>query len=554
MPHDFLKKGLNVLLKRQTNILSAAFVIMATIILSQILGLVRKRLLGGIFGASNTLGVYYASSTLPDLLFQLIIAGALASSFIPIFSDYLSKNKSKEAHKMASTLLMFGFTIFFILSILLFMLAPFFLQIFNLGTGFSSSEMQLMASLMRIIIFAQLLFVIGTFFSALLQSYNHFFIPGIASAFYNLGIIMGIFLFSQSIGIFAPAYGMILGAMLFILIQIPTIKKVGFSFRPEFSFRVPGVLNVFKLMWPRTLSLAVFQLGTLATVTLVSFLSDPGRNYVIFDYAQTLAFAPVALFGQAIAQAAFPVLSREKDKMGEFKSTFTTSFNQMLFLVLPISVLILVLRIPIVRLIYGAGQFDWQATVITGKTLALFSVSIFAQALISLISRGFYALHDTKTPLIIGTFTTIFLIFAGYFSVLVLKMGVESIAMAYSLGIILNLVVSLFVFYKKIGGFEKKSIFFPALKIFSASFFTGIALYIPIKLLDQLVFDTTRTINLLFLTGISSFIGLSFYLFLTWFLNVKEATPFLLIFKRIGNWKEILGKSEEVLDGTRLNP
>lgn len=554
MAQNFIKKGFNILLARQTNILTAAFVIMGTIVLSQVLGLVRQRLLVGIFGASNTLGVYLASSRLPDLLFQLIIAGALASSFIPVFSDYLTKNKNYEAHRMASSLLAIGLVIFLILSIILFILAPFFLKILNLGAGFSPSQMDLMAGLMRVIIAGQLLFIIGTFFSVLLQSYNHFFIPGIAAALYNLGIIVGIVFLSSSFGIFAPAYGMIIGALFFIFAQVPMIKKVGFSFKPSFSFKVPGVLDVLYLMWPKTLSLAVFQLGTLATVTLISFLSNAGRNYVIFDYAQTLAFAPVALFGQAIAQAAFPVLSREREKMQEFKSTFITSFNQMLYLVLPVSVLILVLRIPIVRLIYGAGQFDWAATVLTGKTLALFSISIFAQALIALIYRGFYALYDTKTPLIIGTISTVFLICIGYFSVLVLKMGVESIAIAYSLGTILNLLISIMFFYKKTGGLDKVSLFLPSLKIVLASFFTGIALYVPIKLLDQLVFDTTRTINLVFLTGISSFIGLSFYLFLTWLLNVKEATTFLLIFKRVGNWKEILGKSDEVIDVTRLNP
>ncbi|MBI4089379.1 MAG: murein biosynthesis integral membrane protein MurJ [Candidatus Levybacteria bacterium] len=554
MAQNFIKRGLNILLARQTNILSAAFIIMSTIILSQVLGLVRQRLLVGIFGASNTLGVYLASSRLPDLLFQLIIAGALISSFIPVFSNFLSKNKNQEAYRMASSLLAIGFVIFFILSLILFILAPLFLKILNLGAGFSPSQMNLMVDLMRIIVFGQLLFIVGTFFSVLLQSYNHFFIPGIAAALYNLGIIIGIIFLSSSFGIFAPALGMIIGALFFIFAQVPMIKKVGFIFKPSFSFKVPGVLDVFHLMWPKTLSLAVFQLGTLATVTLVSFLPNAGRNYVIFDYAQTLAFAPVALFGQAIAQAAFPILSREREKMQEFKSTFITSFNQMLYLVLPISVLFLVLRIPIVRLIYGAGQFDWAATVLTGKTLALFSVSIFAQSLIALISRGFYALYDTKTPLIIGTISTLFLIFAGYFSVLVLRMGIESIAMSYSLGSILNLSISLIIFYKKIGGLGTKLLFFPTSKIFLASFFTGIALYVPIKLLDQLVFDTTRTINLIFLTGISSFIGLSFYLFLTWLFNVKEATTFLLIFRKIGNWKEVLDKSEEIIEGPNLRP
>src|SRR3990167_1738218 len=127
---DFFRKSLSLLLQRQSNILSAAVVIMATIIFSQILGLIRQRLLVSIFGASNTLGVYLAATRLPDFLFQLIVAGALASAFIPVFSDYLVKGKDEEAHKMASGLLMILLVIFFIFSIVLFILAPFLLQIF----------------------------------------------------------------------------------------------------------------------------------------------------------------------------------------------------------------------------------------------------------------------------------------------------------------------------------------------------------------------------------------------------------------------------------------
>lgn len=550
----FLQKSLNLLFRRQTNILSAALIIMSTIILSQVLGLVRQRLLVAVYGASNTAGIYLASAKFPDLLFQLIFAGALSSAFIPVFSEMLAKEKQKEAHTMASGLLCLGAVVFFILATMLFIFAPFFLQLINLGSNYTPSEMALMANLMRVIIVSQFLFIIATFFSVLLQSYNHFFIPGIAAATYNLGIIIGILTLSSVAGIYAPAYGMILGALFFILFQLPMVKKVGFVFRPHFSWKIPGILDVFHLMWPRTISIGIFYLGSLAVVSLTSFLSFPGRNYLIFDYAQTLAFAPVVLFGQAIAQAAFPVLAREKDKPEEFKLTFMTSFNQLLYLVLPVSVLILVLRIPIVRLMFGAGLFDWEATVLTGRVLALLSISIFAQALIYLVSRGYYALHDTKTPLIIGTFSTMLMIGLGFLFVLRFDLGVEGIALASSIAGIISLIVSVSVLDIKLKGFHKMPLFISWTKIFLATVFTGIALYVPIKLLDQLVFDTTKTINLLMLTGISSFAGLSIYLFLTWFFNVKEATTYIGLFRKLGNWREILGMSDEPIDTTMVNP
>lgn len=552
MPTDFLKKSLNLLTKRQTNILTAAIVIMATIIFSQILGLIRQRLLVSIFGASNLLGVYLTAIQLPDSLFQIVIAGALYSAFIPVFSEFVSKNDEKDAHKFASTLLVFSLSIFTFISIFLFIFAPFFLQIFNLGGKYTESEMVLMANIMRTIIFGQLLFIVGSFFSAILQSYSRFFIPGFAAALYNLGIIIGILLLAPIMGIFAPAIGITLGALLFMLIQVPFIKRVGFNFIPTFSLKSPGLSRVFHLMWPRTLSIGIFQLGTLLILALVSFIPNPGRNRVIFDYAQTLAYAPVALIGQAIAQAAFPVLSREKERLSEFKATFFSSFMQLLYLVLPISILLFVLRIPVVRLIYGAYEFDWQATVLTGKVLAVFAISIFSQALIYLISRAFYALHDTRTPLIVSAIGTAIMIVAGWIFITQMHLGITSLAAAYTISSLGQLLVLLVFLDKKTHGIFKKEFLFSVAKLFIATFFTGIALYIPLKLLDQVVFDTTRTLDLFLLTGISSIVGISLYVFLTWIFNVKEATTFLLLFKRVGNWREVLGDTEEVIETTTL--
>jgi len=570
MPLRFFHKSLSILLQRQTNILSAALVLMATVIFSQVLGLVRQRLLVGIFGASNTLGVYLASSKLPDFVFQLIIAGALSSAFIPVFTDFLSRGKEEEANRMASTLLVYGSLFFTVVSLILFIFAPFFVQLLNLGSGYSVAQMSLMANLMRVIIFGQLIFLVATFFSAILQSHNQFLIPGIAAALYNLGIIIGLYFLSPRFGIYGPAIGVVIGAFIFAIFQIPVIRTVGFSFKPSFSFKTPGVKEVTNLMWPRTLSLLVFQLGTVLTVSLISFLPSSGRSYVIFDYAQTLAFAPIVLFGQTIAQAAFPVLSREREKIDAFRETFMTSFSQMLYLVLPISVMFLVLRIPVVRLVFGAAQFDWQATVLTGRTLAFFALSVFAQALIYLVARAFYALHDTKTPLIIGAISTVIMLvlsflFVNYWnsnlvalsvyhhSILrIIPFGVESIAFAYSIGSIFNLSVLLIYLNKKIHIFNFSSFWLPQFKIFFSALLLGFALYVPLKLLDQLVFDTTKTVNLILLTGISGLLGSALYLFLTWLLDVKEASTFLLLFKRLSGWRELIRKSEKIID-TRVS-
>lgn len=545
--NDILRKSLNLLLKQQTNILSAAFIIMATVILSQLLGLVRQRILVGIFGPSDIAGVYIASSQIPDALFQFIIASVLSSAFIPIFSRYLVKKQEEEGYAFASTILVLGLGTFFVIAIFLVLFAEFFCHL--VAPGYPPNEIALMANLMRIIIVGELFFIIASFFAAVLQSYNHFFIPGIAASLYNLGIIIGLVTLSHWIGIYAPAVGVVIGASLFALIQIPFIRKVHFAFHPKALKQVSALIEVLWLTLPRMLTLGIFQIWTFFVLRITSFLSDPGRTYLLYDYAAILAFAPVGLLGQSIAQAAFPVLSRQKEDLETFKATFMTSLYQMLYLVLPISVLFLVLRIPLVRLIYGAGRFDWPATVLTGRIMGFLVISMFTQALIYLVTRAFYALHDSFTPLISAAASTAVAI--GFASAFVFwaHMGIASVAIAYTMGSILQFLVMFFALHIKTKGFHKMKLFITCSKLFVATFFTGFALYIPIKLLDEVIFNTTYTINLIILTGISSVIGLSLYVFLTWLFQIKEAKTYLEILKKLGNWRDILGHSDEVIEG-----
>lgn len=541
---SILQKTLNLLLKRQTNILSAAFVVMGTIALSQVLGLIVKRLLVTTFGLTRVLDIYNQSVRVPDFVFQLLIAGALSSAFIPVFSEYLAKGRQEEARAITTTLMILGVGTFSLFAIGFFLFPQ---QISHvIAPGYSGSELVLMGQMIQIFVFVQLLFIIGSFLTGILQSYSHFFIPGFAIALYNFGIIVGIVFLSPMIGIFGPVYGCVIGASLYVLLQLFMIRRIRFSLKLSFHIGHEGVKEVLRLMWPRTLSIGVYQIGGLVIVQLSSFLV--GGSYTAFDYAQSLALAPVSLFGYTIAQAALPVLSRERGKMDEFRHTFLSSITQVAYLIFPVSAILLVLRIPVVRIILGGvGHFTWQDTVLVAQTLAIFTIATVAQAFIVLILRAFYALHDTRTTFIVEMLSTALMIALGIYFVFIQKHGVESLALAYSLASLFNMILLLFLLDRKVGGINKELVT-PLLKIISATIFTGFALYIPIKLLDQLVIDTTYTVNLLVLTGISSLAGISLYLFLTWLFNVKEATTFLLMFQKIGNWREILQKSNEVID------
>ncbi|MBI4091909.1 MAG: polysaccharide biosynthesis C-terminal domain-containing protein, partial [Candidatus Levybacteria bacterium] len=472
-----------------------------------------------------------------------------SSSFIPIFADFISKNKKEEGFKFSSALISIGLVFYIFVSAIIIVFSYQLASV--VAPGFSESELRLMSNLMIIIQLSQVFFILGTVFTAMLQSFQHFVIPGLATAFYNFGIILGLIIFSNFLGfgIYGATIGVLIGSILFFLIQLPLLYVTGFkfSFSPVF---VPEIGRLFRLMVPRSLTLVVSQTAAMANVFFASFIS--ARSLVIFDLAQTLALAPVLLLGQSIAQASFPALSLKSSDRREFLSILTSSFNQILYLTLPISALLIVLRIPLVRLFYGASRFDWEATVDTGLTLAYFAISITANALIALLSRAFYATKDSKTPMIVTAISVITNVVVSYYLILINSLPIYFLAFSFSASSILGVILMSFFLNRKIS-LPKLEIAFAATKISISTVVMAVALYVPIKLLDQLVIDTTRTIGLLILTGISAVLGLMSYVFFTWLFDIKEAYYVIAVIKKFGNKDKILKQVDELISGTKLN-
>lgn len=550
MVKNIVKKGIQALTLKQSNIFTAASFIVATTIFGQILGILKYRLLVAIFGASSDLGVFLAAFRVPDFLFQIFITGALSTSFIPLFSEFLSQNRKDEANKFTSAILTYGVLIFLVISVVIVAFAyPLSKMI---APGFSENELRLMANLMMIIQISQVFFVVGTVFSGMLQSYQHFLVPGIASALYNLGIIIGIVVLSGflNLGIYGATIGVVIGAFFFFVVQLPLLRGTGFKYR--FSLhRDEAVRKIAILMVPRSLTLLVAQIAITANVFFASFTTS--RGLVILELAQTLMLAPVLLFGQSIAQATFPSLSLKSKEPKEFVSIFVSSLNQIMYLTLPVSALLIVLRIPVVRLFFGASRFDWDATVATGMTLALLGISIAAQGAIYLFSRAFFALKDSQTPFFITLFSVIINICLSYYFILYLKLPVYYLGVSYTIGSLISFILLLITLNAKVM-LPKLEIVIATLKILVATLVMGVALYIPIKLLDQLVFDTTRTINLLILTGIASVTGIAAYIFFTWLLDIKEAYYIIAVFKQFKNRNRFIKQIGELLEGPKLIP
>lgn len=523
-------------------------ILVTMVFTSRVLGLIRDRLLNARF-APDDLGVYFAAFRIPNLIFELLVMGALTSAFIPVFTKYVTQKNEKEGFGMAAALINLSVVVLCAVSIpILVWTVP--ISHF-LAPGFNAAQVSQMASFTRIMVLSQVLpLLVGNFFTGILQSYNLFLVPALAPVVYNVGIIIGIITLTSTFGLYAPVFGVGVGAVLFMVIQLPLVFTVGYRHRLDFDWHHAGVREVLKLIGPRTLGLAVSQIDSTVDLMLSSLLG--ARMVTVFNFAQQLQQLPVGLFGVTVAQAALPMLSAAsaKDNKEDFRKSIISGIHQILFFVFPASALFIVLRIPVVRLVFGASRFDWSATVLTGMTLSMFSLSIFAQSIVNVLARGFYALYDTKTPVIISvisiaTNTTLSIIF-----IKVLGLPVWSLGLSTSIASILNAFVLYVMLDRRIGGFAKGELFIPAIKMFMAAVISGVAVFFPMKIFDQLVFDTTRTFGLLLLTGIAGGAGLFTYLLLAWVLDVSEIKSFVALISRVRKPKAVLlAPVNEVING-----
>ncbi|MEN8253743.1 MAG: murein biosynthesis integral membrane protein MurJ [Patescibacteria group bacterium] len=532
---------------KQNNILSAASVITSASMLSAMAGLIVKRVLNFYYydSAEKALDTFWLAFQIPDLMFQLIVIGALSAAFIPIFTEYKKKN-SEKAFFMSSIMMNILLLVFIVIAIFVYIFAKQ-ITILRTGSEISPEQINIIVNLTRIMLWSQFFFAISNFMTGILQSFQRFIIPAIAPLFYNFGILIGVFLFSHSLGIYAAGLGVLIGAFLHMSIQLPLVFKLGFKYNFSLNIKYPGIKKFFKIMPPRVISIGS---GELRKIMLGFFTTSVGMgSYTLILYALTLIAIPIRFFGVPIGQASLPFLSEEaeeKDKQ-KFKNLVLQSLHQISFLTLPSSILLLILRIPVVRLVFGTKQFPWEDTILLGKLVAIIAISVVAQALVHLLSRAFYALKDTKTPLMISLVDlSLYLSLASYF-VFISRQGLYGLALATTITAFVELILLLVFLNRKIKGFVSRALWVPQIKIISASFFMAIFLYLPYKIFDELIFDTSRTVELIGLTLTTSTIGLLVYIYFALLFDIWELKIFTGLISKFGPWKKTLSETQEIL-------
>jgi len=506
-----IKKFLN---NKSKTIASAAIILGAASLVSRLLGLVRDRILAGQFGAGDELDVYYAAFRIPDLVYSILVLGAITAGFIPVFIDYLQKDK-KDAWHLANSILNIIGTSLIIVCFILIIFAPWLIKL--IAPGFSPEKMALTVKLARVMFLSSFFLGISTILGGILRSFKRFLIYSFGPIIYNLGIIFGALFLVEDYGLLGLAYGVVLGSFFHMAIQIPTALFCGFKWAPVFDFKFKGVRRIFKLMPPRVLNLTLFQLDYLAMTIIASFLAV--GSVTIYNLAHNIWSFPLGVFGISFVLAVFPKLSesaQRKDVNG-FVKEFSLVARQILFFTLPSAMLFIVLRSQIVQVILGTGNFNAHDVSLTLKTLAYFSISLFAEALILLFLRGFFAWEDAWRPFLIGFFATLVRISVAWF--LSRSMGVPGLALGFSLGGIFYMIMLFVLLRRKIGFIDGKRMFISGTKMVLASLLAGLAAYIILQIL--------MISNILIQGLLAGIVGIFIYLFFTWLFKLSELKFFL---------------------------
>ncbi len=570
---NLISRSKKIINSQQNTVLSAATLIMVMIAISMILGLVRQRVLASYF-TPESLSLFFAAFRLPDAVFQVLVFGTFSSAFIPIFTKTL-KNGEAQAWQLAGKVVSIGLAIFAFAVLIIGVFAP---QIYSvIAPGYGDYETNQIAFLARILFAAQGFFVISYVLTGVLESLRRFLIPALAPIFYNLGIIFGTVVLTPRLGLIAPAVGVVIGAFAHFIIQYPLSRKLGFRFTWNFK-PDDNVKKIGQLAFPRVVDLAFDQVGKSAELFLSSIISQ--ASYTYYTFANSLQLLPVSLFGTSLAKAVLPMLSDVDNNKKEFRKILLSAIYQAMFFTLPISAALIALRIPVVRLIYGTKIFDWNSTVQTGTILSVFAISVVFQTLMSILTRSFFALNDTKTPVKVSFVGLTILVVADFILIRGLGLGVWALAASFAISTLVESVILLVLINKKIEKIVDLRFVIHTLKIFMATVVSGTAMFFMLKIFDKsvwvkrlsflsgidatntfpfekFVLDTRYTGNVIILTTVTFLVGLIIYTLLSLLFRVDEAKYFLNLAKRIITkrvFPSLPSKEEEPITPTTETP
>ncbi len=485
-------------------------------ILSRILGLVRDRLLTSTIPLSE-LDSYFSAFRIPDFLYNILILGTLSSAFIPLFSKLINrKDKSEEAQALIKDVLLVIGLLMGTVSLLMIVFAPYLVKM--VAISYDNEKFINTVNLTRIMAISPLIFSISSILSSVLNAYKKFVIVALGPLLYNFGIIIGIVYFYPEWGIAGLGYGVILGAFLHLFIQIPSILQLNIRLQISTNLHIKNLQKLWKLYWPRLLVIDTAMIS-LFIGTIIA--STRANAVTYFTLAFNLNTLPLGIIALSFATAVFPFLTEAYAKGDEkaFRNYVIGGIAKNLLILIPVMMLMLNFRAQLVRIVYGGGVFDWEATRITFDTFTILALSIPFQGLIPLFSRTLFARHDTKTPTIVGIISMIFNIFLAL--ILSHYWGVQGVAAAFSITIIATCLMYGAIIFRTInhGSIIRTMRYGIQIGIWSLGM---VAIAYGLKHLIGNIWGTDTTLALILQVLGSSIPALAIYAFITWKLGLTK--------------------------------
>ncbi len=454
--------------------------VMIALLLSNVANLVSLILNATTFGTSPEMDAFLAANRVSETLFVLMAGGALGSAFIPTFTGLLTKGERKPAWRLASALA----NLVLIVMIVAATLAAIFTQPlvhYILAPGFPPAQEALTVNLLRIMLPSAVIFGISGLVMGILNSHQVFFVPALTPAMYRLGMIFGVLFLAPSMGIYGLAWGVVIGSCLHLLLQLPSLLRLKGIYFPNLGLKLPDVRHVGSLMLPRVFGVAVVQLNFWVNTHLASYMV--GGSVTGISWGFTLMLFPQAIIAQSVATAALPTLSSQYavGKMDDLRNTLTSSLRGILLLAIPASVGLILLRQPIVALMLQYGSFTPVSTQLISWALLWYSFGLVGHCLVEILARAFYAMHDTKTPVMVGAGAMgLNVVFSVLFSAWFARIGwlaLGGLALANSLATALEAAGLLVLMHHKLSWLENRRILKGILQAVLAAAIMGLVIW-----------------------------------------------------------------------------
>jgi len=443
----------------------SALIVMLAMVASQLVGLLAKALTGSTFGTGMESEAFFAANRFSEILFNLVAGGALGSAFIPVFTGLLAHEERPAAWKLASSIANLVLLVMTALSLLAAIFAPQVVR-YLLAPGFASTSPEkeaLTAALLRIQLPSAIIFGLSGLVMGVLNAHQRFLLPALAPAMYQVGWLLGLLALAPSMGIYGLAWGVVVGAALHLLLQIPPLLRL-----PELRYSAllglesPTVREVARLMGPRLLSVAVVQLNFLLNTYLASL--QPEGSLAGISLAFPLMIMPQAAIAQSAAIAALPTFSTQaaRGKLDEMRASLGATLRGVLLLAIPATIGLVLLRRPLVALVYQRSQFTAQSVELVAWALLWYGMGLVGHCLVEVVARAFFALHDTKTPVMVSVAAmSLNLVFSLLFSAAFRRIGWAphgGLALANSLATFLEMGALLVLMRRKLAGLQGKRI------------------------------------------------------------------------------------------------